>query len=76
IATARLSLGGVAHTPWRARRAEQILIGAPATDDTFAAAADAEPADAEPLPGNEFKVELTRRTLIAQLRMLTERGIR
>ncbi|PRC49112.1 molybdopterin dehydrogenase, partial [Mycobacterium sp. ITM-2017-0098] len=33
-------------------------------------------ADAEPLPGNEFKVELTRRTLIAQLRMLTERGIR
>ncbi|PRC44489.1 molybdopterin dehydrogenase, partial [Mycobacterium sp. ITM-2017-0098] len=42
IATARLSLGGVAHTPWRARRAEQILIGAPATDDTFAAAADAE----------------------------------
>ncbi|MEZ0340380.1 xanthine dehydrogenase family protein subunit M [Mycobacterium sp. pV006] len=74
IATARLALGGVAHKPWRARRAEQILAGAPATDETFRAAADAELADAEPQPGNGFKVELTRRTLIAQLRMLTERG--
>jgi xanthine dehydrogenase YagS FAD-binding subunit len=76
IATARIALGGIAHKPWRARRAEQILAGATATDDTFAAAADAELADAEPLPGNEFKVELTRRTLTAQLRMLTERGRR
>lgn len=74
IATARLALGGVAHKPWRARRAEQILAGAPATEETFRAAADAELADADPQPGNEFKVELTRRTLIAQLRMLTERG--
>jgi xanthine dehydrogenase YagS FAD-binding subunit len=76
IATARIALGGIAHKPWRARRAEQILAGAPASDETFAAAADAEVADGEPLPGNEFKVELTRRTLTAQLRMLTERGTR
>lgn len=76
IATARIALGGVAHKPWRAHRAEQVLAGAVANDDTFAAAADAELAAAEPLQGNEFKVELTRRTLTAQLRMLTERGTR
>lgn len=76
IATARIALGGVAHKPWRARTAEERLIGAAASDDTFAAAVDAELAHAEPLPGNEFKVELARRTVIAQLRMLTERGRR
>ncbi len=76
IATARIALGGVAHKPWRARRAEHVLVGAVAGSETFTAAADAELADAQPLPGNEFKVELTRRTLISQLRMLTERGMR
>ncbi|MEW5809680.1 MAG: xanthine dehydrogenase family protein subunit M [Actinomycetota bacterium] len=76
IATARIALGGVAHKPWRARTAEERLIGAAASDDTFVAAVDAELAHAEPLPGNEFKVELARRTVIAQLRMLTERGRR
>ena len=76
IATARIALGGVAHKPWRARRAEEVLVGAPAEPETFLAAADAELADAEPLPGNEFKVELARRTLVAQLRALTERAWR
>lgn len=74
IASARIALGGVAHKPWRASSAEQLLTGATAGDEIFTEAADAELAGAEPLPGNEFKVELARRTLIAQLRMLTERG--
>ena len=76
ITTARIALGGVAHKPWRARRAEEVLVGAPAEPETFLAAADAELADAEPLSGNEFKVELARRTLVAQLRALTERARR
>lgn len=76
IASARIALGGVAHKPWRARRAEEVLTGATATEDTFAAAADAELSTADPQPGNEFKVDLTRRTLIAALRALTERGRR
>ncbi len=74
IATARIALGGVAHKPWRARYIEEHLIGAAVTEETFAAAVDAELAHAQPLPGNEFKVDLARRTLLAQLRMLTERG--
>jgi xanthine dehydrogenase YagS FAD-binding subunit len=76
IGSARIALGGIAHKPWRARRAEDVLTGAPATEDTFAAAADAELSAAEPQPGNEFKVALTRRTLIAELRALSDRGRR
>lgn len=74
IGSARIAFGGVAHKPWRARRAEEVLTGAPPTDDTFAAAADAELSAADPQPGNEFKVALARRTLIAELRALTGRG--
>ena len=72
IAEARLALGGVATKPWRARRAEQALLGAPATAASFSEAADAELADARPLSGNAFKVELTRRTITAVLQDLTE----
>lgn len=73
IGSARIALGGVAHKPWRAHRAERLLTGDQPSEEVFAAAADAELAAAEPLPGNEFKVELARRTLAAVLRGLTER---
>jgi xanthine dehydrogenase YagS FAD-binding subunit len=72
IADARLALGGVAPKPWRAWRAEEALRGRPATEATFLAAADAELAEARPLAGNAFKVDLTRRTLAAVLQQLTE----
>jgi xanthine dehydrogenase YagS FAD-binding subunit len=72
----RIALGGVAHQPWRARRAEAVLHGAAATRDTFERAADAELELAKPLPGNEFKVTLTRRALIATLAALTEEAER
>jgi len=72
IVGARLALGGVAPKPWRARRAEELLHAQPATEDTFLRAADAELADARPLAGNAFKVDLARRTLAAVLQQLTE----
>jgi xanthine dehydrogenase YagS FAD-binding subunit len=72
IADARLALGGVAPKPWRAWRAEETLRGRPATDTTFLQAADAELADAHPLAGNAFKVDLARRTIAAVLQQLTE----
>lgn len=71
IKTARVALGGVAHRPWRARSAEAALGGSPATDETFTRAARAELAAARPLEGNEFKVELAQRTVVATLRALT-----
>lgn len=67
IADVRLALGGVAHKPWRAHAAEAMLRGRPPEPATFAAAADAELADARPLAGNAFKIELARRTVVAVL---------
>lgn len=72
VASARIALGGVAHKPWRARRAEEALRDQPATEDTFRRAAEDELAQAEPLPGNEFKTELTKRAIVATLSTLAQ----
>ena len=69
----RLSLGAVAHKPWRARRAEEVLLGRPATTEVFAQAADAELEAAEPLKDNGFKVPLARRLIISTLAELAGR---
>jgi xanthine dehydrogenase YagS FAD-binding subunit len=70
IRDVRLALGGVAHKPWRAVRAEAELRGRPATDDTFEAAAAAELAQSRPLPGNAYKLPLASNTISATLRSL------
>jgi xanthine dehydrogenase YagS FAD-binding subunit len=67
IADVRLALGGVAHKPWRALKAEDALRGRPATTESFSAAARTELADAAPLSHNGFKVELAERTIVAVL---------
>ncbi|HEU0315942.1 MAG TPA: FAD binding domain-containing protein, partial [Solirubrobacteraceae bacterium] len=67
VADCRIALGGVAHKPWRARRAEAALKGAPATEASFAAAAQAELDAAEPLPENAFKVPLARAVIVRTL---------
>lgn len=67
IVDAHLALGGVAPHPWHARRAEQVLVGAPATRKSFDEAARAELADAEGHGHNDFKIPLARRLLIAAL---------
>jgi xanthine dehydrogenase YagS FAD-binding subunit len=66
----RLALGGVAHKPWRATRAEALLRGASATAATFEAAARAELADARGLGHNTFKIDLARRVVVAVLGQL------
>ena len=68
----RIALGAVAHGPWRAWRAEETLRGAPATTTSFAAAADAELAQAQPLRDNAFKVPLARNVIVATLAELCE----
>lgn len=67
ISDARIALGGVAHKPWRAFKAEAALQGNVATEPVFRAAAMAELADAQSLSQNGFKIELATRTLIATL---------
>jgi xanthine dehydrogenase YagS FAD-binding subunit len=63
----RLALGGVAHKPWRARKAEEALKGQSATTENFHAAAQLELAEAQPLLHNGFKIELAARTITAVL---------
>jgi xanthine dehydrogenase YagS FAD-binding subunit len=70
----RIALGNVAHMPWRAIRAEGLLRGAPATEQVFRQAAEAELADARPLPGNAFKVPLARNLIVRTLLDLREEG--
>ena len=74
VADVRLALGGVAHKPWRARKAEDALRGRPATAESFRAAARAELADAAPLSHNGFKVELAERAIVAVLEDLAGDG--
>jgi xanthine dehydrogenase YagS FAD-binding subunit len=71
VKAARIALGGVAHVPWRAERAEGVLRGAEATPEAFAEAADAELDAAQPLRDNAFKVPLARNVLIQTLSELT-----
>ncbi len=72
----RIAFGGVAHVPWRARKAETVLRGAAATEEVFRRAAEAELADAQPLRGNEFKVPLAHNILVRTLLDLTQEGNR
>jgi len=72
VGEVRLALGGVAHKPWRARKAEAFLKGRAATEANYREAAEAELADAKPLSDNAFKVELARRCIVAVLGQLTE----
>jgi xanthine dehydrogenase YagS FAD-binding subunit len=67
IKDVRLALGGVAHKPWRAWRAEEALRGQAVNQAVFTTAAEAELADARPLKANGFKIELARRTIVAVL---------
>lgn len=72
VCDVRLALGGVAHKPWRARKAEAALRGQAAGEKNFRAAAEAELANAEPLHFNGFKIELAARTITAVLTELSE----
>jgi xanthine dehydrogenase YagS FAD-binding subunit len=72
VRDARVAFGGVAHRPWRASTAEDVLRGAPATEASFARAAEAELAEARPLRDNGFKVPLARNLLVHTLTQLTE----
>lgn len=67
IKQARVALGGVAHKPWRARAAEAALVGRPATEDAFSAAAQAELREAKPQEHNRFKVPMAQHAIVRAL---------
>jgi xanthine dehydrogenase YagS FAD-binding subunit len=67
VADARVAVGGVATVPWRLRSVEAALRGAPATMESFEAAAELASEGAEPLSDNGFKVSLVKRTVVRAL---------
>jgi len=71
IVRARLALGGVGTVPWRALEAERLLRGAPATERTFQAAAQAALGDPFTVAGTAFKVELAERTIVRALQTVS-----
>ena len=63
----RLAWGGVAHKPWRARRAEAVLVGGPLDEDRIRAAADEELAAADTTAETAYKVAMVRNTTVHTL---------
>src|SRR5262249_14316600 len=71
VRDARLALGAVAPRPWRARTAERVLAGRPATAEGVGPAPGGELAGAAPLPDNAFKLTLVRNIVVRMLCELT-----
>jgi len=63
VRAARVALGGVAPTPWRARAAEAALLGRPVTAGSFAAAAEAATNGMRGYGQNDFKIALVKRAV-------------
>lgn len=74
IRESRMALGGVAHKPWRATRAEQVLNGQRADEATFRRAADAAMQGAQGTEHNRFKIELGRRAIVRALTIAANNG--
>jgi xanthine dehydrogenase YagS FAD-binding subunit len=64
VSFASVSVGSIAHKPWRDRHAESGLLGKLATDAAFAAFADQLLGGAVAQTGNAFKIELARRAIV------------
>jgi xanthine dehydrogenase YagS FAD-binding subunit len=64
VKKASIALGGVAHKPWRATKAEQFLIGKKLDAANLRAAAEEELKDAKPHGQNAFKIELAKRAIV------------
>jgi xanthine dehydrogenase YagS FAD-binding subunit len=76
IRDVRLALGGVGTKPWRARRAEAVLLDGPATPEAFREAAESELRTAVGREYNAFKVELTKRAIVRALDQAVVEGAR
>ncbi len=60
VSDARIVLGGVAPTPWRATGAEDAIMGQAITESVAEAAGDAAVSGAQPLTQNGYKIQITK----------------
>lgn len=70
----RIGLGGVAHKPWRAKKAEAVLEGKSPDVALFVQAMQQEMADAAGNGHNDFKIKLVPRVVVSMLKQLTGLG--
>jgi len=70
----RIGLGGVAHKPWRAGKAEAMLEGKAPAVALFMQAMDREMADATGHGHNDFKITLAPRVVVSMLKELNGLG--
>ena len=73
IKSACLSLGGVAHKPWRSLEAEKALVGTPPSHEKFQAAAELALTEANGYKDNAFKIQLAKQSIVRAL-TLAARG--
>ena len=70
IQNARIALGGVGTKPWRAKEAEQSLIGKKANEESYKSAADIAMSGAKTYKYNAFKPRLAKQTIISALQTI------
>ena len=70
----RIGLGGIAPKPWRAHRAEALLLGQAPTVENIRRAAEVEMQDAHGFGYNDFKIELTMRAMVEAIGDLARKG--
>ena len=71
IREARIAMGGVGTKPWRARKAEQALVGQPANEASFKKAAEIAFEGATPYEHNAFKIPLGQQAVVRSLTTAT-----
>jgi len=67
ITMARVAIGGVAHIPLTLPKVNEALVGKPATEETFEAAAKVAIEGVSPLPQTAYKVPLIYGTVLETL---------
>jgi xanthine dehydrogenase YagS FAD-binding subunit len=72
----RIAVGGLATRPWRARAAEQALVGRPLTAQAARAAGDAALQGAKASDDNRFRIELGAQAIADALMIAKQRGSR
>ena len=70
IVNARLTMGGVAHKPWRLTAAENFLKSKEATVENFQQAAAIAMKDAKGYGGNNFKLKLAPNAIVETLKTI------
>jgi len=71
IRDARIAMGGVGTKPWRAEKAEQALIGQPASEEAFKKAAEIAFVNAKAYSQNAFKIPLGQQAIVRSLTTAT-----